>query len=179
MVVEFRGLVLTGTSAAAGPSHKALSLDFRSGPLEKPSIGIRIETRVPPPDRREAEVELVLAASLARSIQLGRRAREKQVGKKITLMRDYQQEILIRQPLVVAGVGTVREVYRWHTPGVIHATSVAGAGTSLLISTFGFDTNELPEVFQHVGRVDELPEVVARYDLEMKTRLAEVRRART
>ncbi len=101
----------------------------------------------------------------------------KQPGSALALMGDFPREVLTDQGLRVEGLGPAVAVYRWQTPGVVHAVCFEDATTRLLAGTFGFDTGDLSELFQHIGRIDNRPDVLARYDAETEARRAELRRS--
>lgn len=188
----------------AGNPPNAMGFDFSSGPVENPVLGVRVETKILTTEVKNLtsdvvevirDLELKGAAKWAWWNLLGTRGRKtemrkirtsKRPGIALTLglssmegtpMDDFPREVVTDQVLRVEALGTAIAAYRWYTPGVVHAICVEDESTRLLVGTFGFETEELPELFQHIGRIDDRPDVLLRYDSETKDRLAQLRRS--
>jgi hypothetical protein len=151
----------------------SIGLDFSAGPVNDPTAGVRIETRVVLRERLALvrEFELTIAAYGAWWHQLGQTGRRtemrrRQASDEFKPMSEFPQEVLTEFRLEVEGLGSALELRRWRTPGIVHGIAVEGEDTDLIVSTFGFETDELPELFPHIGRIDDRPDVLARYERE-------------
>lgn len=178
MVDECRGLMQFGSEYGDGV---AFQLNFSAGPVNDPATGINLQIKSVL--TREVLAEDLGLASMGHKAwwsMIGVEARQRalhqmQDVEPFPSMRDFPLEIEAKTSLAIEGFVHIPRIHRWRTPaGVVHAMSVEMNDWRLRVSTFGFETDELTDIFSHIGRVDDKPEVLSRYEAETRARQNEL-----
>jgi hypothetical protein len=111
----------------------------------------------------------------SQEFRLSQMQKQRQGGFDFTNpLGDFPFVCLPGSHLAIENLPEPNDVYRWLIPRPVHALLIEDGTLEVLIGTFGLETSELPELFSHIRRIDNRPDVLTRYESESKSRWAEL-----
>jgi hypothetical protein len=183
LVEDHRGLRQT----TYGHAMDLISLNFKSGPVREPTLGVRLETMTrtgaseltPEAITSLREQNMKMNAYTAafefgpQSFRESELRRRKLFNRADPLSR-FSSEVITGLPLSMPEISMSAGVLRCQAEALVHVLVFESNEVQLTISTSGIETGGLAELLAVIAPIEDQPEVWERYDQESKECLAEL-----